>query len=173
MIEKEELERLIFVNSKPLHRYCYYKLGGDEQLTEQTVSDVWLVLVKKQATLRGGKDLRAFLYRTADLCMKHNLEKQKRQNSIRAPLEEWYSAEERAEGREDEYFKDGKDYEDLMLEIERKLEPDLGQIFRMRYIEKKKLSEIVEETGAPYSNVRYRIEQIRRLVKRFLDDSET
>ncbi len=172
MIEKEELERLIAVNAKPLYRYCYYRLCGDEQLTEQTVSDVWLVLVKKQGTLRGGKDMRAFLYRTADLCMKHNLEKQKKQNSVRAPIEEWYSSEERSVGKEDEYFKDNADYDGLIHEVERGLEGELLEIFTMRFVEKKKLSEIVEKTGIPYSNVRYRIELIKRHVREFLENRE-
>ena len=165
MIEKEELERLVAENAKPLFRYCYYKLGGDMDLTEQTVSDVWLVVVKKAPTLRGGKDMRAYLYRTADNCIKYNLKESRKQRSMRAPIEEWYAATETAQGKDDEYFRDGRDADEVAKDVMESLPEDLREIFMMRFIEKKKFAEIVEATGMPYSNVRYRIELIRRHVR--------
>ena len=169
MIEREELERLVAANAAPLYRYCLFKLGGNEALAEQTVSDVWLVLLKKQKTLRGGRDMRAFLYRTADRCANHNIESAKRRNMNIAPLEEWCAAEGASS---DEYFKDERGEEELARSLEEKISPELKDIFRMRFIEKTDLADIARATGLPYSTVRYRIEMIRREVKALVADGE-
>ncbi len=167
MIEREELERLIAENAKPLFRYCLYRLGGNEDLTEQTVSDVWLVLVKKSAVLRGGKDMRAFLYRTADRCIKHNIDKHKRRLDSTASFDEWKTSVSEST-TEDDYFKDDRSDDELLEETARKLPEEQRELFRMRFIEKMKLSEIVSSTGLPYSSVRYRIELLKREVVRIV-----
>ena len=168
MIEREELERLVAANAAPLYRYCLYKLGGNEELAEQTVSDVWLVLLKKQRSLRGGRDMRAFLYRTADRCAAHNAEEARRRNVRVAPLEEWREGD----GEADEYFKDSRDEELIALSLVEKLPRGLREIYRMRFIENMSLEEIGSATGLPYSTVRYRIEMIRREVKKIADGGE-
>ena len=169
MIEREELERLIAASAAPLYRYCLFKLGGNEALAEQTLSDVWLVLLKKQKSLRGGRDMRAFLYRTADRCAKHNLDAAKRQNINIAPLEEWCG-----EGRasSDDYFRDERSEEEIARSLGEKISPELKEIFRMRFIEKMDLDEVAAAAGLPYSTVRYRVEQIRREVRALIEDGE-
>ena len=167
MIEREELERLVAANAVPLYRYCLYRLGGDVSLAEQTVSDVWLVLLKKQAALRGGRDMRAFLYRTADRCAKHNAEAARRRNMNIAPLEEWC-----AEAVSDEYFREERGDEELIRSLEEKIPPEYRELFRMRFIEKADLAAIVGATGLPYSTVRYRLEKIKREIGKLIDGGD-
>ena len=164
MIEREELERLVAANAAPLYRYCLYKHGGDEELAAETLSDVWLVLLKKQRTLESG-NVRAFLYRTADRCAAHNASSREKRRMKTAPLEK---LEEKETAATDEYFAD-RSGDGLAESLAASLPEDEREIFRLRFVEGKKLEEVAAATGLPYSTLRYRIERIRKRVRTILE----
>ena len=174
MVDIEKFESLVRKYQKSLFQYCYYRLKENKPLTEETFNDILTVLFQKWDTLDLDSNIRAWLYRVADNCIKHNLEKY---NSFYDHNDSLDSHIERSLVHEmvfDEYFSDPNiDEEEYIYIIRDKLPQEYQAIFTYRYIEKKTITETAELVGIPYSSLRLRLKKmdviIRAEIKKLLN----
>ncbi len=166
MDDMQEYEVVVKAYSKPLYRYCYHKLCGDRCLTEETLNDVFAVVYQKWDSLNK-TNIRAYLYRVADNCIKHNRSMHQKYYIHNRSLEEISSTDS---GDTlyctDEYFLRDIDEDKAIERIKVALPPEDFKLFSFRYIHKKTLMQIVTETGLPYSSVRLRLQRIEEAAKK-------
>lgn len=166
MFDVKEFEAIVMQHSKPLHRYCYLKLSCDKELCEETVNDIFRILYTKWDALYKGENIKAYLYRTADLCIKNAKRKKSRYYSRNLSLEEKFEQGDLDLAvYNDEYFTQSEEKEKIS-EITKDLSKKEKELFILRYIEKKTLNEIADITRTPYSTVRLRLERIEAKLKK-------
>lgn len=167
MVDNNEYMRIVKKYCKPLFKYCYYRLMENKTLTEETIDDIIHILYQKWDTLDLNGNIRAYLYRVADNCIKHNLENYNRYYQHNESLEEAID-NNRFDYVEqyDDYFLNDETPEDVYIEkIKQALPDEYKEIFTYRYIEKKTLMETSKLTGIPYSSLRLRISKIEKLIR--------
>ena len=160
MFDGKEFERIVNKYNAELFRYCYYRMKNNKQLAEETLDDIFMVLFKKWDSLVFKDDgaARAYLYRVADKCIKHN------QNS---PVNDVPLSFEKLLHYDalnglaiyDDYFKSERPTEEYLKDIAFSMPAKIQQVFCLRYIEKKKLTDIAAATGLPYSTIRSRLQR--------------
>ncbi len=160
MFDGKEFERIVNKYNAELFRYCYYRMKNNKQLAEETLNDIFMVLFKKWESLVFKDDgaARAYLYRVADKCIKHN------QNS---PVKDVPLSFEKLLHYDalnglavyDDYFKSERPTEEYLKDIAFSMPAKMQSVFRLRYIEKKKLTDIAAATGLPYSTIRSRLQR--------------
>lgn len=167
MVDNNEYMRIVIEYRKPLFKYCYYRLMHNKTLAEETMDDILHVLYKKWDTIDLGGNVRAYLYRVADNCIKHNLEKYNRYYKHNESLEEAIENNRLDYIHQyDDYFNGDELTDERYIEqITQILPEEYSEIFTYRFIEKKTLIEISALTGIPYSSLRLRISKIERMVK--------
>ena len=164
MISNEELVKLTEQYSDELYKYCFTISDGDRQLAEETAADVWLVVVKKHNRIKNGKYIFSYLRRTADRCMKHNKSGAEKIDRHELPLEVLDYMDGPETEVNDSYFEDAKDEESLLWSVMKKLSPGDREIFKLRYIDLKTLTDISGKIGIPYSTLRLRIKKIEEKI---------
>ena len=159
MIDAEEMRTIITENNERLYKYCL-RITGDKSAAEDVASDVWLVIIRKRSHLRPGDDIRAYIYRVADKCILKWRSATARRAAHEGPLE--YA--EGLSGPPEDFFESGAGREksdaELLEELAEKLPEESRELFRLRFIEKRRLEDIVRITKTPYSTVRLRIGKI-------------
>ncbi len=159
MIDAEEMRTIITENNERLYKYCL-RLTGDSSAAEDVASDVWLIIIRKRSHLRPGDDIRAYIYRVADKCIL----KWRKSAAVRAAREGPLEYAEGLYQPPEDFFESGdgreKSDEELLEELAKKLPEESRELFRLRFIEKRRLEEIVSITKTPYSTVRLRIGKI-------------
>lgn len=167
MTNLQEFERIVEQYSNQLYQYCYRKLNYNKFLADEAFNDILKVLADKWDTLDLSGNIRAYIYRVADNCIKHNLREYKnyyKNNLSYDELNENRAFSEPA--KFDEYFEEKYLSEKESIEtIKNTLPPELQPIFYHRFIEKRTLNEIVEMTGIPYSSLRLRVSKTEKLVR--------
>ena len=157
MIGAEEMRTIITENNERLYRYCL-AVTGDRTAAEDVTSDVWLIIIRKMSKLRQGDDIVAYIYRVADKCILKWRKARATRSAREGPLDGAYDvAADAPEPFENAFISD----EELLERLERKLPEDMRELFRLRFIEKRRLEEISEITKTPYSTVRLHIEKIK------------
>ena len=167
MIDLIKYEDIVRKYTRPLYKYCYCKLNYDKSLTDETVNDVMRVLFEKWDTLDVDDNIRAWLYRVADNCIRHNLSQENKYYSHVDSLEE--SVENRKlDDLEyyDEYFKSDSHEEEYIDKIIHALPDEYREIFRLRYLEKKTIAETARLVGIPYASVHLRLTKIEAIVRK-------
>ena len=167
MVDNSEYMRIVKKYRKPLFKYCYYRLMENKTLTEETIDDIIHILYQKWDTLDLNGNIRAYLYRVADNCIKHNLENYNRYYKRNESLEDAID-NNRFDYVEqyDDYFLDDETPEEVYIEKIKQVLPDeYRQIFIYRYIEKKTLMETSKLIGIPYSSLRLRIIKIEKIIR--------
>ena len=169
MINKEELNKLVEDNIKDLYKYCLERSGGDEDIAEKAVSDVFLSLSEKRKKLRAGPRFKAYLYRTADNRLKRLFSERAETAKRELPLEALNYIDGEGNAAVDSYFKDERDDAELLSSAAKLLPEKLSTLFRLRFIEKKSYREISEETGIPASTVRLRVMKAAKLTEKNIE----
>lgn len=166
MVDIEKYNKIVRKYTQPLYKYCYKRLHKDKQLAEDTVIDIMDVLRQKWDKLDIGENIRAWLYRVADNCIKHSLRKYDDFYSNNTSLEEKLENHP-VEGIQcyDEYFSDENSEEEYIKRIIAALPDEYKEIFRLRYIEKKTIKETAELVKMPYTSVHLRLTKIEPLVR--------
>lgn len=165
-MDLQKFEQIVDKYRKQLFRYCYYRLGENKPLADETINDIIYLLYNKWDTLDVDDNIRAWLYRAADRIVKQNLKKHNRYynkfESLEAVVEDHILS-----GAEyyDEYFINDSSIEDYVEMLRDALPVEYRKIFKYRYIEKRTLQDIVELTGIPYSSLRLKISKIEILIK--------
>lgn len=166
MVNNNEYMRIINQYKKSLFKYCYYRLENNITLAEETLNDVFHILYQKWDTLDLNGNIRAYLYRVADNCIKRNLEKHRRYYRYNESLEEVIENNKLNHLHQyDEYFIDELSDENNLERIKNALPEEYREIFIYRYIEKKTLIEMSELIGIPYSSLRLRIGKIEKMIR--------
>lgn len=167
MVDLIKYESIVREYTKPLYKYCYHKLHFNDDLTNETVNDVMRILFEKWEKLNVDDNIRAWLYRVADNCIKRNLSEYARYyshvESLDADIE---SNKLMCLEQYDEYFKDDQLEEAYIDEIYNALPDKYKEIFKLRYIEKKTISETAKLVGIPYTSVHLRLVKIEAFVKK-------
>ncbi len=167
MNDISEYMRIVEIYQESLYRYCFYKLSKNNTLADEAFDDVIHVLYQKWDTLDTGDNIKAYLYRVADFCIKNCRKK------YYSYYEHNESLEENIERNmfdniaiEDEYFvSDECSDEAYIKEITESLPEEYKEIFVYRFVEKKTINEISELVGIPYSSLRLRISKIEKIVR--------
>lgn len=167
VLDVNEYETLVRKYQSQVFRYCYYKLNKDESLAEETFNDVLEELFKKWDTLERGENIKAYLYRVADMCIKHNLRLQTRYYIRNESLEATYVSNgiNRISEYDDYFLDDVMSEEERLKQIEDSLPDEYKKIFVYRFVEKKTINETASLTGIPYSSLRLRLKKIEKLVR--------
>ena len=171
MIDAEEMRSIITENNERLYKYCL-RITGDKHAAEDVTNDVWLIIIRKMSKLRPGDDIRAYIYRVADKCIFRWRKAWAKKAAREGPLEyaenlhdTSFGAFEDADGQ---YLSD----EELLEDLRQKLPEDLRELFRLRFIEKRKLEDIVKLTGTPYSTVRLHLEKIKEQAVKIIKNGD-
>lgn len=166
LFEERQFEELVRQYSKELYRYCYSRLGSDKDLTDEAVNDVFLALYKKWDRLERGEKLRAWLYRTADYCIRHQRSQKQRYYQRHCSLEESYMEDPSAFYR----WEPQEDTEQELAALEQALPPMDRELFRLRFLEKLSLQELSQRAGIPYSTLRLRLLSLEATVRKMIRD---
>ncbi len=172
MVDLNEYERIVKKYRKPLFKYCYYRLNGNIDLTEETIDDILHVLWRKWHTLDINGNVRAWLYRVADKEILRHLKNYNRyykhNESLEAAIED--RRIDHLEYR-DIYFAGNDISEDEYMEkICDSLSEEYKLIFRCRYIEQKTLMETSTLLEIPYSSLRLRISKLEVMVRKKVEE---
>lgn len=167
MVNDDEYMNIVNQYRKPLFQYCFYRLMNNRTLTQETLDDIFYVLYKKWDSLDLNGNIRAYLYRVADNCIKHNLTLFNRYYDNNESLEEAVESRKFNRGYYlDDYFDDPAFDETVYFEkIKQLLPEEFRQIFVYRYMEKRTLTEISILIGIPYSSLRSRIAKIDDVIR--------
>jgi len=166
MFDITEYERIVREYRVPLFKYCYYRLRGNLELTEETVDDILYVLYRKWDRIDTDSNVRAWLYRVADREIKSHLKKYEQYYKNIESLDE-AADDGRTEslGYYDEYFADHTPEEEYILSVRQRLPDGDREIFTLRFMEKRTIEDISCFTGIPYSTLRLRINKLERLIR--------
>lgn len=167
MVDITKYESIVRMYTQPLYKYCYCRLHCDKSLTDETVNDVMRILFEKWDKLETDENIKAWLYRVADNCIKHNLREHARYYSHNESLEEKVENKKFDDiQRSDEYFSDDTNEEACMERILNSLPDEYKEIFRLRFIEKKTISETAKLVGIPYTSLYLRLTKIEAMVRK-------
>ncbi len=170
MTDLTKYEEIVRKYTKQIYKYCYYNLNYNEYLTDEAVNDVMRILFERWDTLDVDYNIRAWLYRVADNCIKHSLSRYARYYSHIDSLDESIK-EGKLNGAKyyDEYFKDDSAEDEYMDKIISSLPDEYKEIFKMRYIEKRTIQETSEILGIPYASLYLRLKKIEVAVKKEIE----
>ena len=166
MVDLLKYENLVKTYTAPIYYYCYCKLSFNGPLAEETVSDVMRILFEKWDKLDVDDNIKVWLYRVADGCIKNNSRKYNRYYKKTASLEE--QIENRVFDNTlhyDEYFSSDFSEEEYICRILASLPDEYKEIFRVRYIEKKTIKETADTVGLSYAALYLRLTKIEAIVK--------
>lgn len=170
MKDKIDFEETLSKYGGEIYRYCFYKSGTDKDVADDAYSDFLFVMYKKWDKLRHGNELRAYMYRVAENCVKAELRKKKtrsfRTPSLDAALAEGTMLEEEYFDR---YFESDTPEEEYIDRLEGTLSDGEREMFRLRYVEKLPLLEVAERLGTPYATVRYRALKLEDKLKKEIE----
>ena len=167
MITEEQLNKLISDHGEELYKYCFARLMGNKTETDDTVSDVWSIIVEKKDSL-DNENMRTYIFKVADNCLRRHIRKLARQSRYELPLEVLDDAKDGAGQTRDNYFIDASRLEEYVRQIEDALPPEMKELFRMRCVKGMTIKDISKETGIPFSTVRGRIERIKETALKIL-----
>ena len=171
MFDPAEYEKTVGRYSRPLLGYCFIRLGRDLHSAEEVVDDVFVALFRKWDKLDRAADLRPWLYRAADILIKNRL-RRRAKDGYSVSLEEVLERDASPTPSDvDKYFEERYDDERLLRSVADRLPERYREIFSLRYIDGKILSDIVGMTGVPYSSVRRRIVEMEPLLRRLIDET--
>ncbi len=149
-----------------MYRYCLPRLGNDYTLTEETVNDIMTVLFEKWDTIDLEENIRAYLYRVADNCIRYTLRKHNKYYHHNESYEEALENSRLDVGEQmDEYFCSEATDEEYMWRIRDALPEEYRELFVLRYVEKKTICDISRITGIPYSSLRLRLRKTEDCVR--------
>ena len=165
-----DYEGIVREHSPAIYRYCLFKLNNDTHSAEDVTSEVMLLLFQKWDSLDTDGNIRAWLYRAADnLIMRKRTEIRKHQSQA-IPADALIGLEnELSLVHTDEYFSDEAELIKKCTEFtEREFGEEGKELFTLRYIEKKTLTEISAESDIPLSTLHYRLFRIEKALKKML-----
>ncbi|MBQ7669317.1 MAG: sigma-70 family RNA polymerase sigma factor [Clostridia bacterium] len=167
----EELYRRFYA---PIFEYCLTRLSFDRDASAEAADNAFLALHRRWDDLEIGGNVKLWLYRAADNYIKKALRKRERAYRKTVQLGDGDDYEnDAAFSRFDEYFSTDVPEEELISRVRSALPEEKRELFSLRYEKKKKLSEISELLGTPYSTVRRRLAgmeaEIRDAVKKAAD----
>ncbi|MBR6534633.1 MAG: sigma-70 family RNA polymerase sigma factor [Clostridia bacterium] len=163
MFDEKLFEKIFSKYSEQLYKYCYLKLSNKE-LSEEVVNDVFKILYIKWNTIDTETDVRPYLYRIADNCIKTAMRREKKYYDNNQSIDQAY--EEGGLNRAvsyDEYFYIS--IEEYYERIQSHLTDEYRQLFVYRFIEKMTIERISETTGIPYSSVRLRLRKLKKRIR--------
>ena len=170
MFDTNEYERIVREWSLRMYEYCRYRLAEYGDFADDTVNEVFLTLYKKwdEAPING--NIGAYLYRTADNCVRNQIKKQRRYDK-RIFRSGETDVEENAGMTFDEYFaNDGFSERSGMVYVYNKLPDEYKTLFKLRYVDKLKLEDITAQTDIKYSALRLRLFKMEPIIKKYIKE---
>lgn len=167
MVDIIMYENIVERYTQPLYKYCYCRLHFDKTLTEETVNDIMILLFEKWDKLDIDNNIRAWLYRVADNCIKEKLRSHNRYYSNNDSLEEVIENNKFNDIHYfDEYFSSDLTEEKYIERILESLSDEYKEIFKLRFIEKKTISETAKLVDIPYASLHLRLTKIEAIVRK-------
>lgn len=150
----------------PLTKYCNVRLGAARDAADDCVQEAFLVLYNR---LLSGEDIenpRAYLYRTADNFVKRALTSYSNDLKRKVPIE---NANETA-AEEQPFDYDSQDYDLLAEKLLNTLGDKEQELYRLKYIEHRPLTEISEILGISPVAAAKRTSRLRATIKENLTE---
>ena len=167
MLDISEFDHFVEQYSDSLLQYCYYRLNHNKALVQETYDDILTVIFQKWDTLDFNRNIKAWMIRVADNCIKHNLAEEKKYYDKNVSLEDTIEhGSYSAIASFDTYFKEeyADDVENL-YKIRERLPREYREIFTHRYIEKKTIVQTSKLVGIPYSSLRLRLDKMEPIIR--------
>lgn len=163
----DEYENTYFFNKyyKKILKYCFSRLHCDHQAAEEAASDAIRIFIEKKDMLDKTGNIDAWLYRTADNCVKRKKKEIANYNSHIVLLDDMSVIDSTSVSFEEELLGEETSIETIEDNMISCLPEDLKLIFEYRYVKDKTLLEISRETGIPYSTVWNKIRRIKEILK--------
>ena len=167
---EEILERY----KKEIFNYCFQKLSHNKWITEEVVDDVFVHLFLRWDRLVIGKDIRAYLYRTADLMVKAKLRKEQKYSYHNISLEQTQESNPYTQPSETDiyceidipsYNADDFLESPAMQDFKNSLSSQDRLLYELRFEKHFSLMKVAEEAKLPYSTVRLRLLNIEKMIR--------
>ncbi|MGN0580285.1 MAG: RNA polymerase sigma factor [Ruminococcus sp.] len=151
-MEGSQCEKIIGDYYRPIYLYCYSRLDCDSFAADDCAQEVFLTLLKKKNRLVAGKNIKLWLYRTADNVIKKYIRKNRK--NLAELTEECCAVEENIFE-----VKAGGDAFDLLTDEELSIVTDY---YGGEYASK---SDIADKYGITLSSLYKKIYQIKKKLK--------
>lgn len=167
-LANKELEKAYDLYAKSIEKFCFVRLGEAAGMTEDCVQEAFLIYYNK---LLGGEtfeNVRAFLYKTADIMVRRAKEKYYKNAERHKDIDDVAESHGREMDFDELVFRD-MDYDrakDILLE---KLSDSEKELYHLKYVEKKSLKEIGEILKIPSPAVANRTSRLRAKVKKLIE----
>ena len=177
MFDPDRFEKLYREYYARILVFCLTLLHGDRDGAEDAADETFVTLFRKWDSLDVGGKIGAWLYRTAGNKVKAVI-KDRARTLGKVDLVGDGADFERSLGLSgsDVYFRSDVPEDEGIARILCALPEEYRELFRLRFSEKRTLSDISESTGLPYSTLRRRIARmtlaVRRIVRGMYEDSD-
>ena len=172
--KNDRFDEIVDTYKQEIFNYCFRKLSQNTFLAEEVFDDIFVHLYSKMDHLILGKNIRAYLYRTADLKIKEKLRTERRYYKHHVSLEE--SEEISPEGQQsttDSYSQvdvtstNPDDFLEspYMKEFKSSLSSQDQQLYELRIEKHLSIKETSERLNLPYSTTRLHLMSIEERVK--------
>lgn len=164
MFDEKLFEKIFNEYADALYKYCYLKLSSKE-LSEEVVNDTFKVLYIKWDTVDTDADVRPYLYRIADNCIRSALRRENKYYDNNQPLQQAYEDGQldRAVSYDEYFYVSTEEYYEI---IQNELPDEYKKLFVYRFVQKMTIENISETTGVPYSSVRLRLRKLKKLIRK-------
>ncbi len=162
-LNKRELEKqfneIYEMYSNSIYRFCMAKLSCDEEGAEDCTQETFLVYYKRLKEGETFDNSRAFLYKTAYNFVLKKYEENKKRNM----------SEELDGDRTGESFSESidekLDLRDLLFRLENELNDDEKYLYKKRFVEEMKISDIACELGISPQTCTVRIHRLKKKLR--------
>lgn len=167
-LANKKLEEAYDLYAKSIEKFCFTRLGEAAGMTEDCVQETFLIYYNKLLDGQTFENVRAFLYKTADIMVKRAKEKYYKNAKRHKDIDDVDESQGREMDFDEIAFRD-LDYDrakDILLEM---LTDSEKELYRLKYVEKKSLKEIGEILKIPASAVANRTSRLRGKVKKLIE----
>ena len=177
MSESEKIEKFESIVERykdEIYHYSFKRLGYNKWLADEVVNDVFMVLYRKWDQLDISDNIRAFLYRTAELIIKEKTRKNsnyyKRHTSLEEaeelnPKHEQFSVDTYSTLNIPSLNVDDFLSTPYMLKFKEELSPTDRLLYELRFEQHQTLMKVAEQSGMPYSTVRLHLIDIEKKIR--------
>ena len=170
MFDTSAFEEIVRKYGKMIYKYCFVRLCGNTELTEETVNDVFVVLFRKWDRLDLTADVGPWLYRTADNLIKNALKMRAKTSNSEISLDTAFPDENGMASVKDSYLSDRMTDDELLKTVADRLPDRYRDVFVCRFIKEMTFVETAAATGIPYTSVCRRINEMGPLIRQIADE---
>nr|MDD5837974.1 sigma-70 family RNA polymerase sigma factor [Eubacteriales bacterium] len=150
-----------------IYRFCMSKLNCNKEASEDCVQETFIVLLKNMNNGNQINNPRAFLYKTANNFILQKIDRQKKEKEHNVPL----AIDDLEIADNSELTVDNKiNFDEFEKKLDELLSDKEKELFKLRFIDDKKISDISLELNITPANCTVRISRLRQKIINNLND---